>query len=59
MQVIMGLILIACIIGFYFLPYIIAKRNNHKNAEAIGILNMLLGWTLIGWVVALVWATIK
>lgn len=29
---------------------------NKANASAILILNFLLGWTLIGWVVALVWA---
>jgi hypothetical protein len=39
---------------FYFLPTIVGKEK--KNAGAIFVLNLCLGWTLIGWVVALVWA---
>ena len=38
----------------YFLPTIIGYK--HKNFNSIFILNLLLGWTLIGWVVAIVWA---
>ena len=29
---------------------------NKKNINSIFTLNILLGWTFIGWVVALVWA---
>lgn len=39
---------------FYFIPSIIAF--NKKNASSIIALNLLLGWTFIGWVVSLVWA---
>jgi hypothetical protein len=38
----------------YFLPAIIA--HNKRNAGAILILNLLTGWTVVGWVIALVWA---
>ena len=38
---------------FYLLPAIIA--NKHPNGTAIFWLNVLLGWTLIGWIVALIW----
>jgi hypothetical protein len=41
---------------FYFIPGIVASVRKHRNRTAIGILNLLLGWTLIGWVAALVWA---
>ena len=41
---------------FYFIPGIVASVRKHRNRMAIGILNLLLGWTLIGWVAALVWA---
>ena len=40
----------------YITPWSIARRRNHKNAQVIGILNLLLGWTVIGWIIALVWA---
>jgi hypothetical protein len=38
----------------YFLPSVIGWKK--KKSDAILLLNILLGWTLIGWVVALVWA---
>lgn len=41
----------------YFIPSIIAY--NKKNATAIIALNLLLGWTFLGWVGALVWALKK
>jgi len=39
---------------FYFIPTIVGRSKD--NIAAIFALNLLLGWTLIGWVVALVWA---
>jgi len=43
-------------IVFYFLPTIIAFARSKRDSTAIFVLNFLLGWTAIGWVVALVWA---
>lgn len=43
----------------YFIPTIVACLRNHTNALAIFILNLFLGYTLIGWVVALIWAVYK
>jgi hypothetical protein len=47
-------------IGFgfvmYFLPSIIALARSKRDIAAIILLNFFLGWTAIGWVVALVWA---
>ena len=40
----------------YFFPAMIAKARKHPNTAAIFVLNIFLGWTFIGWVVALVWA---
>ena len=40
----------------YFLPSIIAFARSKRDTIAITILNFFLGWTMIGWVVALVWA---
>jgi hypothetical protein len=44
------------IVGFliYFLPSLVGHKR--QNANAIFILNLFLGWTLLGWIVALVWA---
>lgn len=43
----------------YFLPLIIAIMIGHKNALAISALNILTGWTMIGWVASLIWALTK
>ena len=40
----------------YFLPSILAFARNKRDTAAIVLLNLFLGWTMIGWVVALVWA---
>jgi len=52
----MHLIAIPLLFGLalYFLPTIIGFRKS--NAGAIFALNLLLGWTVIGWIVALVWS---
>ena len=40
----------------YFLPWAIAATRGKSNALAIGLVNFLAGWTVIGWVAALVMA---
>ena len=40
----------------YFLPSIIALARSKRDTAAIVVLNFFLGWTAIGWVIALVWA---
>ena len=40
----------------YFQPSIIAIARSKRDIAGIVLLNFFLGWTMIGWVVALVWA---
>lgn len=40
----------------YFLPTIIAMIRRSNNAGGVFLLNLFLGWTFIGWIIALVWA---
>jgi Superinfection immunity protein len=40
----------------YFLPSIIALARSKRDITGIVLLNFFLGWTMIGWIVALVWA---
>jgi Superinfection immunity protein len=40
----------------YFLPTILAIVRNKRDIAAILLLNLFLGWSVIGWVVALIWA---
>jgi len=46
----------ACGLLLYLLPAIIAFARGHRDALAITALTVLLGWSLIGWGVALVWS---
>ncbi len=49
-------IFIFILLFIYFVPTFIAYSRQHKNALAIFILNLFLGYTFIGWVVSLIWA---
>jgi ABC-type transport system involved in cytochrome c biogenesis permease component len=41
---------------FYFVPAVVAFVRGHHNKWAIFALNLLLGWTVLGWIGALVWS---
>lgn len=45
-----------CGFVLYFLPTLVAFGRSKRDTGAIFILNFFLGWTAIGWVIALVWA---
>jgi hypothetical protein len=51
--------ILGIILGIYFLPTIVAALRHHQQVLAIFLLNLLLGWTLLGWVAALVWCVIR
>lgn len=42
--------------ALYLLPTFEAWLRKHQNTSSIALVNILLGWTLIGWVVAEAWA---
>ncbi len=42
--------------ALYLLPTYEAWRKQHPNLSSIALLNIFLGWTLVGWVASLVWA---
>ena len=56
-----GLIMeIAFVLLFlYLLPTIAASLNNHPYCAAIFIANVFLGWSILGWILCLVWAFVK
>ena len=47
---------LGCGFFFYFLPTIVALVRERYDKLSIFLLNFFLGWSVIGWVVALVWA---
>ena len=50
------LVLILGMIALYFLPSMIAIARKHSASWGIIAVNTLTAWTLVGWVVCLVWA---
>lgn len=44
------------ILALYFLPSLVATMKKKRNSGAIFAVNLFLGWTVIGWIVAIVWA---
>lgn len=47
---------VAIVLWLTFLPTFIAYRREHPNRVPILLVNLFFGWTLVGWVAALVWA---
>jgi len=50
------LIAMGVVLTLYFVPSFVAASRGHQNRVAIFALNLLLGWTFLGWVGALVWS---
>ena len=50
------LIMILTIFVLYFIPSYFAFSRKHSNFSGVFFLNFLLGWTVIGWLIALIWS---
>jgi hypothetical protein len=50
-----GAVVVIVVLALYFLPAIISSYRKHDNTGAIFAFNLLLGWTILGWIAALVW----
>jgi uncharacterized membrane protein YqaE (UPF0057 family) len=48
------LLIILVVFVIYFLPTIAGWKT--KGASGIMVLNLFLGWTVLGWIAALIWA---
>lgn len=52
----LGFVVLAVLVGLYFLPTIIAGRRKHHNLGAIIAVNLIFGLSIIGWFIALIWS---
>jgi Superinfection immunity protein len=50
-----ALVLLA-LLAAYFLPAFVASRRKVPHAGSVIVINVFLGWTMVGWVVALAMA---
>jgi hypothetical protein len=48
--------LLMIVVGLYFMPTLFAPTRHHHQRLAMAALNLLLGWTVLGWIAALVWS---
>jgi hypothetical protein len=55
MDTIGGLLGVLMVMAVYLVPTWVAAVRRHHQTLAISVLNVLLGWTVIGWIAALVW----
>ena len=55
-SLLLGIIFLSISLAFYFLTTIVEVKRSVRNGGSVFILNLLLGWTLIAWVVALAMA---
>ena len=43
-------------LAVYFVPTIVAIVRHARNVLGIVLLNIFGGWTLVGWIIALIWS---
>jgi Na+/melibiose symporter-like transporter len=48
-----GLLMLALSVVIYLMPSIVAYDRKHQDHRKIFMVNVLFGWTIIGWLVAL------
>jgi uncharacterized membrane protein YqaE (UPF0057 family) len=49
-------VLVPLFLVAYFIPFFVAAGRRHRFTTAIGLINLLLGWTILGWLGAMIWA---
>lgn len=48
--------LIILLFALYILPTLIAFIRGHRSRYAIVMLNVLFGWSVLAWLIALIWS---
>jgi Superinfection immunity protein len=51
-----ALLVLLALLAAYFLPAFIATRRKVPHTGSVVVINVFLGWTMVGWVVALAMA---
>jgi hypothetical protein len=49
-------LVLGAMLGIYIAPLVIAVVRDHHRLPWIGLLNVATGWTVAGWIAALVWS---
>lgn len=51
-----SLVTLLIVIPIYLVPMIVSIKRGHPQAGTISVINLFLGWTVLGWVVSMAWA---
>jgi hypothetical protein len=59
-----GLVAVAMLLAtfitpVYLIPTFLAEMRRHRNYTAVMLLNVFGGWTVLGWIAALVWSVVE
>ena len=52
------ILMVLAIVVLYLLPSLIAFGREHPRRQDVALANILLGWTLIGWIAVFLWASL-
>lgn len=55
----MGFMILGLAFIFYMLPAIIANTRHTGHQFSIFVVNLVFGWTILGWIAALIWAVVE
>lgn len=55
MEIIIPILIFIALVGIYILPTVLAFHRDHHNRTSLMIINLLLGWSGIFWVLSLAW----
>jgi hypothetical protein len=58
MELVFAVFLVTAL-GLYFLPALIASKRKTEYRSYIVAVNILFGWTVLGWLAALLWAVLE
>ena len=53
---VVGLAILLTVFLIYLIPVVVAHNRNLRHGEMLILFNILAGWTLVGWVVSLLWS---
>lgn len=56
MESLAAILVMLFVLAVYLIPTIIAFARGHASKWGIGVLNIVLGWSLVFWVVAFIWS---
>lgn len=52
------ILMVLAIVLLYMLPTLIAFGRAHPRRQDVALVNILVGWTLIGWIAVFLWASL-